>query len=56
MATTTRGSSLRETAAWRALEENAKQMRSTHLRDLFGDDATRGERLTVEAEGLYLDY
>jgi len=55
MATTT-STSLRETAAWRALEEHVEQLRGSHLRDLFADDATRGERLTVEAEGLYLDY
>ncbi len=48
--------SLRETAAWRALEENARDLRGVHLRDLFASDAKRGERLVVEAEGLYLDY
>ena len=31
-------------------------MRDVHLRDLFAKDATRGERLTAEAAGLYLDY
>ena len=55
MATTTT-TALRETAAWRALEEHAEQVRRRHLRDLFAKDATRGERLTAEAEGLFLDY
>src|SRR5947208_4173822 len=56
MATTTKPASLRETPAWHALEEHLGELRDTHLRELFADDATRGERLTVEAEGLYLDY
>jgi glucose-6-phosphate isomerase len=54
MATTS--AALRQTAAWHALEQHAEDLRGTHLRDLFAADATRGERLTVEAEGLYLDY
>src|SRR4051794_20421603 len=49
-------SSLRHTAAWQALEENAEVLRETHLRDLFAGDPERGERLTVEAEGIFLDY
>jgi glucose-6-phosphate isomerase len=53
---TTTISSLRETAAWRALDENARELHGVHLRDLFAQDSTRGERLAVEAEGLYLDY
>jgi glucose-6-phosphate isomerase len=56
MATTTSIASLRDTAAWRALESHANELRDLHLRDLFARDSGRGERLTVEAEGLYLDY
>ena len=56
MATTTHTSSLRDTAAWRALEAHAAEIRDLHLRELFADDATRGERLTLEAEGIFLDY
>ncbi|HEX6664418.1 MAG TPA: glucose-6-phosphate isomerase, partial [Gaiellaceae bacterium] len=55
MPTTTIGP-LRDAVAWRALEENARELRGLHLRDLFASDAKRGERLVVEAEGLYLDY
>jgi glucose-6-phosphate isomerase len=55
MATTT-SVPLRETEAWRALEQHAEELRRTHLRDLFAADAARGERLSVEAEGIYLDY
>ena len=54
MATTT--PSLRETEAWRALEEHAKEIRTSHLRDLFADDPSRGERMSLEAEGIFLDY
>jgi glucose-6-phosphate isomerase len=57
MAITTRTtSSLRDTAAWRALEAHAAETRELHLRELFADDPTRGERLTLEAEGIFLDY
>ena len=55
MATTTT-SQLRETAAWRALAEHAEEVRGAHLRDFFKADPARGERLTAEAEGIYLDY
>jgi glucose-6-phosphate isomerase len=56
MATTTSTSSLRDASAWRALEENAAELRETHLRDLFAADPSRGQRLATEAEGIYLDY
>jgi glucose-6-phosphate isomerase len=56
MATTTRTRSLRESAAWRALDAHAEKIRDVHLRELFAGDADRGERLALEAEGIYLDY
>ena len=48
--------SLIESAAWKALEAHAATNRTLSLRDLFGQDPTRGERLKVEAAGIYLDY
>jgi glucose-6-phosphate isomerase len=42
--------------AWKALAAHYKQARAWHLRDLFAKDPKRGQRLTVEAVGLYLDY
>jgi glucose-6-phosphate isomerase len=42
--------------AWKALEAHHAKIRDLHLRTLFADDATRGERLTAEAVGIYLDY
>ena len=42
--------------AWKALEAHHQQVRELHLRKLFGDDPSRGERMTAEAVGLYLDY
>jgi glucose-6-phosphate isomerase len=42
--------------AWKALATHYKKMKDWHLRDMFADDAQRGERLTAEADGLYLDY
>ena len=43
-------------SAWKALEAHLERIRGLHLRTLFADDATRGERLTAEAAGIYLDY
>src|SRR5258705_12928286 len=45
-----------EPPAWKALEPHYKKVRKLHLRKLFADDATGGERLTAEAAGIYLDY
>ena len=42
--------------AWRALEVHHQQLRNLHLRKLFSDDPGRGERLTAEGVGIYLDY
>jgi glucose-6-phosphate isomerase len=42
--------------AWKALAAHYEQVRKLHLRQLFADDPGRGERLTAEAVGLYLDY
>ena len=43
-------------AAWKALAAHHDQVGTTHLRELFASDAGRGERLVLEAAGLYLDY
>jgi len=42
--------------AWKALRAHYKEVRDVHLRELFADDPERGERLTAEAAGLFLDY
>jgi glucose-6-phosphate isomerase len=42
--------------AWKALQAHHENVRNIHLRKLFADDAKRGERLAIEACGLYLDY
>ncbi|MEO8048232.1 MAG: glucose-6-phosphate isomerase [Nitrospirota bacterium] len=47
---------LRTRAAWKALAAHYSQVRHLHLRTLFADDATRGERMAVEAVGIYFDY
>jgi glucose-6-phosphate isomerase len=41
---------------WKALTTHYKTARKWHLRNLFEDDPKRGERMTAEAVGLYLDY
>lgn len=43
-------------AVWQRLEEHHRAMRPQHLRDLFADDPTRGQRMTAEAAGVFLDY
>jgi glucose-6-phosphate isomerase len=48
--------SLTERQAWKSLAAHCQKVRELHLRELFTDDAKRGERMTVEAVGLYLDY
>lgn len=42
--------------AWEALEAHHKKIEKLHLRKLFADDPGRGERMTAEAAGVYLDY
>jgi glucose-6-phosphate isomerase len=57
MATTTvKATPLTQLSAWKALESHYQQIKDVHLRQLFADDAKRGERLTAEAAGIYLDY
>jgi glucose-6-phosphate isomerase len=45
-----------ESPEWRALDAHSEEVRDVHLRHLFARDPGRGERLALEAEGLYLDY
>jgi glucose-6-phosphate isomerase len=47
---------LTERPAWKALAAHHQNVRGLHLRKLFADDPKRGERMTVEAVGLFLDY
>ena len=47
---------LSELQAWNALTKHYASLREVHLRKLFADDPKRGERMTLEAVGLYLDY
>jgi glucose-6-phosphate isomerase len=48
--------SLTASASWQALQNHQPRIASTHLRDLFAADPERGNRLTAEAAGLFLDY
>src|SRR5215510_8796653 len=50
------GKSLTRQPAWKSLATHYNEMSNWHLRDLFADDAQRGEQLRAEAVGLYLDY
>jgi glucose-6-phosphate isomerase len=48
--------SLRQRPAWAALEAHHRELQGLHLRQLFAEDPGRGERLTAEATGVFLDY
>jgi len=48
--------SLTEQPAWKALRAHYDKIHSLHLRKLFADDPGRGEHMTAEAAGIYLDY
>jgi len=47
---------LSQRQAWKALQAHHTKIKELHLRQLFADDPKRGERLTAEAAGLFLDY
>ena len=47
---------LRDAAAWKALEAHHAEIEARHLRELFAEDPERGERMTAEGAGLFLDY
>jgi glucose-6-phosphate isomerase len=49
-------SPLPERTAWQALKRHYDEIAGQNLRELFAADPGRGERLTAEAVGLYLDY
>jgi glucose-6-phosphate isomerase len=42
--------------SWKALESHYQEVSKRHLRELFAEDPKRGERMVLEAVGLYLDY
>ena len=43
-------------ASWIALEAHYRKVRGLHLRHLFANDPERGERMAIEAAGIYFDY
>ena len=51
-----KNTSLTERPEWKALQRHYEQTKDLHLRDLFAQDPERGERMTLEACDLYLDY
>jgi glucose-6-phosphate isomerase len=54
MASFTKG--LVDRPAWKTLAAHYREVKGLHLRELFEKDPRRGERLTVDAAGIYLDY
>jgi glucose-6-phosphate isomerase len=47
---------LTQRPAWKALQAHHEKVQGTHLRNLFAEDPRRGERMTLEAAGIYFDY
>jgi glucose-6-phosphate isomerase len=47
---------LTQRKAWKALQDHHTKLKELHLRQLFGEDPQRGQRMTAEAGGLFLDY
>jgi glucose-6-phosphate isomerase len=47
---------LRERPAWVSLDSHCQAIKGLHLRQLFSEDLGRGERMTVDAAGMHLDY
>jgi glucose-6-phosphate isomerase len=47
---------LKQRPAWGALTRHHQEIQGTHLRELFATDPLRGEQLTAEGAGIYLDY
>ncbi|MCI0736082.1 MAG: glucose-6-phosphate isomerase [Beijerinckiaceae bacterium] len=47
---------LTNTPAWQALRTHCEGIKSRHLRDMFAQDPGRGDRMTAEGAGLYLDF
>ena len=47
---------LKRRAAWKKLQAHFKDIGIRHLREFFAEDPDRGEKLTLEAAGIYLDY
>lgn len=45
-----------ERPAWRALSEHFRSIQDAHLCAIFAQDSARGKRMTVESDGVYLDY
>ena len=54
--TRARVKSLTKSSTWKALKDHYKKIQGLHLRDLFADDPRRGETMTAEALGIFLDY
>jgi glucose-6-phosphate isomerase len=48
--------SITQSPAWQALLQHHKEIKDTHLRELFASDSNRGTDFSLEAAGLYLDY
>ncbi|WP_263381674.1 glucose-6-phosphate isomerase [Granulicella arctica] len=53
---TTKLAPLSERPSWKALQAHHDTIQATTLKQLFADDPARGERLTAEAAGIFLDY
>src|SRR5258705_12218821 len=56
LTTTQRIEPLTKRRAWKALSTHYEEIRKLHLRNLLANDPTRGDRMTADGAGVYLDY
>src|SRR3989304_4834648 len=47
---------LTDTPAWRKLQQHQKDISGIHMRDMFAADPDRANRLSIELDGIYIDY
>jgi glucose-6-phosphate isomerase len=47
---------LRQRPAWALLQAHYQTIKGLHFRQVFAQEPDRGERLSAEAAGIYLDY
>jgi glucose-6-phosphate isomerase len=52
----TSSAQVNQSTAWKSLESHYLELKEQHLRTLFSEDPRRGERMVVEALGIYFDY
>jgi len=48
--------SLLKSDSWIALEKHYQEIKTTHIKSLFGNDRNRGQKFVINDAGIYFDY